>query len=182
MPHQSSKNPKDALSPKALVTFVPMPAVDAESGAITQPETREFSAIRNGYTSFKEGDVIFAKITPCMENGKAAIARQLENSLGFGSTEFHVLRPTGAILPEFVYQFVRQEAFRKAAEAEMTGSVEQKRVPADFMKAGGSEPNDADLDRAVPRHKSGVLHHRRDALALQIELSVRVVDGAIDAA
>src|SRR3990172_4344256 len=98
MPDQSSKNPKDALSPKALVTFVPMPAVDAESGAITQPETREFSAIRNGYTSFKEGDVIFAKITPCMENGKAAIARHLKSGLGFGSTEFHVLRPSAAVL------------------------------------------------------------------------------------
>jgi len=129
------KPPKDTLSPAQLVTFVPMPAVDADSGTIAQPEAREFSAIRNGYTSFKEGDVIFAKITPCMENGKAAIARHLHNGLGFGSTEFHVLRPTDAILPEYVYQFVRQEAFRKAAEADMTGSVGQKRVPADFMKA-----------------------------------------------
>lgn len=128
------KAPKDALSSNDLVTFVPMPAVDANSGAIAHPETRQFSAIRNGYTSFMDGDVIFAKITPCMENGKAAIAQQLENGLGFGSTEFHVLRPTSAIIPDYVYHFVRQEAFRKAAEAEMTGSVGQKRVPANFMK------------------------------------------------
>jgi type I restriction enzyme S subunit len=75
-----------------------------------------------------------AKITPCMENGKAAIARRLLNGHGFGSTEFHVLRPSEAVLSEFVYHFVRQESFRSAAEMEMTGSVGQKRVPAEFMQ------------------------------------------------
>ena len=75
-----------------------------------------------------------AKITPCMENGKAAIARSLANGLGFGSTEFHVLRSNGAVLPEFIYYFVRQESFRRVAEAEMTGSVGQKRVPLAFLK------------------------------------------------
>jgi type I restriction enzyme S subunit len=70
-----------------------------------------------------------------MENGKAAIARGLLNGLGFGSTEFHVLRPNGAVLPEYVYYFIRQESFRRAAENEMTGSVGQKRVPAAFLEA-----------------------------------------------
>src|SRR5438552_1553582 len=91
----------DALTQDALVTFVPMPAVNAEVGAITNPEVRPYSAVRKGYTAFREGDVIFAKITPCMENGKAAVARNLENGLGFGSTEFHVLRPTAAILAQY---------------------------------------------------------------------------------
>src|SRR5262245_58793764 len=80
----------DALPSDSPVTFVPMPAVDAECGAITAPEIREFGEVRNGYTSFAENDVIVAKITPCMENGKAAIARNLKNGLAFGSTEFHV--------------------------------------------------------------------------------------------
>jgi type I restriction enzyme, S subunit len=110
-----------------------MPAVDAEKGAITKPEARPFGKVRKGYTSFREDDVIMAKITPCMENGKAAIARALHNGLGFGSTEFHVFRSNGAILPDFLYHFIRQESFRKAAEHEMTGSVGQKRVPASFL-------------------------------------------------
>lgn len=88
-----------------------MPAVDAESGTILTPEIREFPAVRKGYTSFVDGDVIVAKITPCMENGKAAVARGLMNGVGFGSTEFHVLRSNSAVLPEFVFHFVRQKYF-----------------------------------------------------------------------
>ena len=129
------KPPVGSIPSGAPVTFVPMPAVDAELGAITKPETRPYARVRNGYTSFREGDVIMAKITPCMENGKAAIARNLETGLGFGSTEFHVLRPTEAVLAEFVYHFIRQESYRNGAESEMTGSVGQKRVPAELLKS-----------------------------------------------
>ena len=129
------KPPKDALPPDTPVTFVPMPAVDAESGAITAPQERPFAKVRSGFTSFRDDDVIVAKITPCMENGKAAIARSLANGFGFGSTEFHVLRPIGAMIPEYVYHFVRQKSFRKKAESNMSGSVGQKRVPADFVKS-----------------------------------------------
>jgi len=123
----------DALAADLPVTFVPMPAVDAESGTISTPSTRPFSEVRKGFTAFRVNDVIMAKITPCMENGKAAIARNLVNGLGFGSTEFHVLRASDAVLPEYVYHFIRQESFRRSAEQEMTGSVGQKRVPADFL-------------------------------------------------
>jgi len=128
------KPPKDALPPDASVTFVSMPAVDAYSGTITVPEDRPFAAVRKGYTSFRENDVIFAKITPCMENGKSAIARGLTTGLGFGSTEFHVLRSTGAVIPEYVFYYIRQESFRKKAEEEMTGSVGQRRVPVEFLR------------------------------------------------
>jgi type I restriction enzyme S subunit len=128
------KPPRNALVADAPVTFVPMPAVDAEQGAIITPVPRAFSEVRKGFTAFRDGDVIMAKITPCMENGKAAIARGLLNGFGFGSTEFHVLRSTGAVLPEYVYYFIRQESFRRAAEEEMTGSVGQKRVPARFLE------------------------------------------------
>jgi type I restriction enzyme, S subunit len=128
------KPKRDALPAEATVTFVPMPALDAKAGAITAPKIRRFSEVRKGFTAFRDGDVIFAKITPCMENGKSAIARRLENGFGFGSTEFHVLRPTIAVLPEFIYYFVRQESYRRAAESEMTGSVGQKRVPVEFLK------------------------------------------------
>lgn len=129
-----AKPSSDDLKPNELVTFVPMPAVDADAGAITSPQERRFSDVRKGFTAFRNRDVIMAKITPCMENGKAAIASGLTNGLGFGSTEFHVLRSTGAVLPEFVYFFIRQGSFRRAAESEMTGSVGQKRVPVAFLR------------------------------------------------
>jgi type I restriction enzyme S subunit len=128
------KVPKDALPEDAPVTFVPMPAVDADSGTISAPDEKPFAKVRKGYTSFLEDDVIVAKITPCMENGKAAIARGLTNGHGFGSTEFHVLRPTGATIPDYVYHFVRQESFRNEAESRMRGAVGQKRVPPEFFE------------------------------------------------
>src|SRR5262249_4048318 len=128
------KPPANTLAPDALVTFVPMPAVDAERGEITHPQLRPFSDVRRGFTAFREDDVIMAKITPCMENGKAAIARNLREGFGYGSTEFHVLRPKEGILSEFIYHFIRQESYRRLAESEMTGSVGQKRVPVSFLE------------------------------------------------
>ena len=123
-----------SLTNDAPISFVPMPAVDANLGIIALPLQRPFGEVRSGFTAFADDDVIMAKITPCMENGKAAIARDLVNGLGFGSTEFHVFRPNGTALPEYVYYFIRQEAFRRIAESEMTGSVGQRRVPADFLR------------------------------------------------
>ena len=89
-------------------------------GTITKPQERRFSEVCKGFTCFRDDDVIMAKITPCMENGKAAIARGLTNGLGFGSTEFHVLRSLGAVLPEYVYFLIRQESFRRAAAARLS--------------------------------------------------------------
>ena len=125
----------DALPADTLVTFVPMAAVDESSGRITSPENRPFGELRSkSYTPFAEGDVLFAKITPCMENGKAALARGLTNKLGFGSTEFHAFRSLGAILPEYLYHYIRQQSFRGDAQAHMTGTAGQLRVPAEYVK------------------------------------------------
>jgi type I restriction enzyme S subunit len=85
-------------------------------------------------TSFQNGDVLFAKITPCMENGKCAIARELINGIGFGSTEFHVIRARNKIIPEWVYYYLRQANLRKEAERNMTGSAGQRRVPTKFIE------------------------------------------------
>lgn len=117
-----------------LVSFVPMAAVSEDTGTIERPQDRPLSEVWKGYTHFKDGDVIFAKITPCMENGKTAVASGLTNGLGCGSTEFHVLRPVGAVLPEYVWKFVRQVDFRKDAEAQMTGAVGQRRVPKSYLE------------------------------------------------
>ncbi len=116
------------------VTFVPMAAVDAATGSISDPRVRPLGEVRRGFTQFHHGDVLFAKITPCMENGKAAIARGLKNGLGFGSTEFHVFRPQHGVLSEWLFHFVRTSEFRKAAKASFTGTAGQLRVPAAFVR------------------------------------------------
>lgn len=118
-----------------VVTFVPMSAVDEVSGTITQRVERPLKEVRSGFTQFQDDDVIVAKITPSMENGKAAVATDLANGVGFGSTEFHVIRSKGAVLPAFVWRFVRQRTFRQEAQKVMSGAVGQQRVPADFLKS-----------------------------------------------
>ena len=121
-------------SDETMTSFVPMAAVDDREGRITDLQARPFGEVKRGYTYFEENDVLFAKITPCMENGKAAVARGLISRFGFGSTEFHVLRPTNRILPEWIYYFVRREAFRQEAKTKFRGAVGQQRVPADFLE------------------------------------------------
>lgn len=117
------------------VSFVPMPAVEAESGKIDVSDSRLFSQVKKGYTAFQQHDVLFAKITPCMENGKMAVVPTVTNKLGFGSTEFHVLRPNEGINPHFIYYFVSSKVFRVQAEHNMTGAVGQRRVPAPWLSA-----------------------------------------------
>jgi type I restriction enzyme S subunit len=115
------------------VSFVPMAAVEAATGRMDASEIRRFGLVKKGYTVFREGDVLFAKITPCMENGKMAVARGLHNGVGCGSTEFHVLRPKPGVDPHYVYHFVSSARFRAEAAHHMTGAVGQKRVPTAFL-------------------------------------------------
>lgn len=122
------------LEPDDMVTFVPMAAVSEFSGAIVDAVSRPLRDVAKGFTQFSEGDVIFAKITPSMENGKSAIATGLVNGIGFGSTEFHVLRSYGGVIPEYIWHFIRQISFRDDARKVMTGAVGQQRVPAAYLK------------------------------------------------
>jgi len=115
-------------------TFVPMEAVDDLSAQIVKLLTRPFREVSKGYTSFAENDVLLAKITPCMENGKCAIARGLRDRVGFGSTEFHVLRASKEVLPEWLYYFWRLPETRQNAERSMTGTAGQKRVPSSYLE------------------------------------------------
>ncbi|MGB3224846.1 MAG: restriction endonuclease subunit S [Desulforhopalus sp.] len=115
------------------VTFLPMAAVDEVFGEILRAEERTYEEVKKGFTPFIENDVLFAKITPSMENGKATIARSLINGVGFGSTEFHVLRCSEQVLPEYLFYFIRQPSFRMWAKDSFTGSAGQQRVPADFL-------------------------------------------------
>src|SRR3989344_2010023 len=117
-----------------LVSFVPTSAVDEYLQTITSREERNLGEVRKGYTYFRNDDVLFAKITPCMENGKVAIARNLKNGIGFGTTEFHVIRAKKGVLPEWIHYIVGQPSFREIAKTRMTGSAGQKRVPVQFLE------------------------------------------------
>ena len=130
-------NPKKGddrrLSSGIKVSFIPMSAV-GEHGEIDSREIRNYDEVRSGFTYFSENDVLFAKITPCMENGKGCVTKNLHNNIGFGSTEFHVLRPLSGISnPYWIYVLTSFKEFRKDAELHMTGSAGQRRTPVSFL-------------------------------------------------
>ena len=128
-------NPKSCtLRDDTEVSFIPMTKV-GEHGEFDASEIKNYSEVKKGFTNFQNGDILFAKITPCMENGKGAIAHNMKNGIGFGSTEFHVLRPdTDKMTSEWLYYLTTWKTFRKEAERNMTGSAGQKRVPKTFLE------------------------------------------------
>ncbi len=124
---------KSVYADDLTVSFVPMPAVEAGTGVMDVSQIRPLHKVKKGYTHFQENDVLFAKITPCMENGKMAVVPPLRNKLGFGSTEFHVLRTSNQASEHYIFYFVSSEKFRRNAEHNMTGAVGQRRVPATWL-------------------------------------------------
>jgi type I restriction enzyme S subunit len=124
---------KSAVEASKLVHFVPMPAVEALVNKVNVSTTRPFGEVNKGYTPFTAGDVIFAKITPCMENGKVAVVPELQHGAAFGSTEFHVIRPCTDLPPLWLFYYLSSRAYRSEAEHNMTGAVGQRRVPIGFI-------------------------------------------------
>ncbi len=117
-----------------LVSFVPMSAVSAETGSTANVSLRPYADVAKGYTAMRDGDLLFAKITPCFENGKIGHA-VLPTLVGFGSTEFHVVRvKSGAADARYLLHFLRQGWIRVEGERRMTGSGGQRRVPASFLE------------------------------------------------
>ena len=167
------------------VSFVPMAAVEEESGRLNASQIRQLGAVRRGYTRFKEHDVIFAKITPCMENGKIALATGLKNGLAYGSTEFIVLRSYEGLLPRFLLFFLLQPSLRQAAERQMSGAVGQKRVPSDYLltyefslpPAREQERIVAKLDAAFPRLERAEIVTRRALDRIQRYRSAVILAG-----
>ncbi len=116
------------------ISFVGMADV-SESGEINTDNIKSYEEVKTGYTYFQENDILFAKITPCMENGKGAIARNLHNGLAAGSTEFHIVRVNPSLADtQFISKILVSEILRKEAEKRMTGSAGQKRVPKEFLE------------------------------------------------
>jgi type I restriction enzyme S subunit len=132
------KPPKSEASERvaadALVSFLPMEDLGI---AIKYPEpkqTKRLSDVVGSYTYFAEGDVLLAKITPCFENGKLGIAKGLKNGIGFGSSEFIVIRPDGSVSNEWMFHFLSREDFRNEGAQRMGGAVGQQRVPKEFVE------------------------------------------------
>lgn len=122
----------NAVAPDQEVSFIPMADV-SDTGQLTGRQTRRQREVAVGYTSFEERDVLFAKITPCMENGKGCHALGLVNGVGYGSTEFHVLRAKPGTNDRFLYFWSVTDEMRKKAEAFMIGSAGQQRVQTAFF-------------------------------------------------
>ena len=135
--HVAALNPSrteshNFLSSDSTVTFLPMERVWSD-GRIDPQEILPAAKVWNGFTYFRRDDVLVAKITPCFENGKGAHLHSLPTAIGFGSTEFHVLRAKSFILPQFLYRLTTVSEFRSLGTDAMIGAAGQQRVPSSFM-------------------------------------------------
>ena len=128
------KNELAGLDPGTIVSFVPMAEIYEHRITFQPLQKKVLSEVSASYTYFKDRDVLLAKVTPCFENGKAGIARGLVNGIGFGSSEFYVLRPGLSVLPEWLYFCVMHSQFRESGIAQMTGTGGLQRLPRDFVK------------------------------------------------
>ena len=132
----STINPKleKHLDPKLEVSFIPMKCVEKLSGKFDLTNHKRFEAVKNKFTYFEDQDIIFAKITPCMQNGKIAIMNGLKNGIGYGSTEFHVIRLLDSrFLRKFYFYYLLQETFRKDMVSKMKGTAGQLRVSTNVL-------------------------------------------------
>ena len=129
-PRKSQLNEK----PQTRVSFVPMADLNEHRISFQPRDEKQLCEVSASYTYFEDNDVLFAKVTPCFENGKAGIALGLLNGIGFGSSEFYVLRSNGQVLPEWIYFCVMHPLFRNAAVAQMTGTGGLQRVPRDYVE------------------------------------------------
>jgi len=127
--------PYTDLDDSLTVSFLPMASVEEVSGKYDLSQTRLYGEVKKGYTAFINGDIIFAKITPCMENGKIAIVENLQNGIGFGSTEFHVSRIKLGLNKRYLFYYFTQASFKREARRNMTGSAGQLRVPKKYFES-----------------------------------------------
>ena len=130
--HLGLINPKNKLPDSLEASFVPMRLIASEYSATSQHEKRLWGKIKKGYTHFAEGDVGLAKITPCFENGKSTIFRNLTGGVGSGTTELHILRPL-IVLADYVLIFLKRQKFIETGIQIMTGTAGQKRVPLEYF-------------------------------------------------
>lgn len=125
---------RKGLNSKSIVSFVPMPAVKEKINSATY-QSKEFEDVKTGFTAFQKNDLLWAKITPCMQNGKSFLATDMPTEYGFGSTEFHVLRQkSSSIYMPYLWVLLSEEHILEAAQGMFCGSAGQQRVPDTFLK------------------------------------------------
>jgi type I restriction enzyme M protein len=131
-------NPKKSelkdLNENIDVSFVPMADINENEMDFIPKQVKKLADVYSGYTYFKNDDVLLAKVTPCFENGKAGIAKGLINGIGFGSSEYFVIRPNDKILSVWIYLNVIQESFKEKGKLNMTGTGGLQRVSPEFIK------------------------------------------------
>lgn len=129
-----SKSELNSFDENMLISFIEMSSI-SNDGYITNKIDKKLSDVRKGsYTYFRENDIILAKITPCMENGKCAIASELTNNIGMGSSEFHIFRCNDKINNKYLFTYLNRSTIRKEAEQNMTGASGHRRVPITFYE------------------------------------------------
>ncbi len=131
----SKREAQSRLKLDEPVSFVPMEDLKELQRSFAPKQVRPLAEVYGGYTYFANDDVLLAKITPCFENGKLSIARHLENGVGFGSSEFMVLRCGQQLDPEYLFYFLSRNEFRETGKSRMTGAVGHRRVPPEFVQA-----------------------------------------------
>ena len=130
-----SLNPKNDALDDAQAAFLPMAAIDDGFANSYHPINRPWREIRKGFTQFADGDIVFAKISPCFENGKYFIARDLPNGIGAGTTELYVLRSaSNSLLAEYVFVYLESPLFVRGACKTFMGTVGQQRIKRDYIE------------------------------------------------
>ena len=128
------KEARDRLNDDDIVSFVPMEDLGILTKNFIATKERPLKEVSGSYTYFSDNDVLLAKITPCFENGKIGIARNLKNGIGFGSSEYIIFRSRGEVIPDYLYYYLARDQFRQDGKKAMTGAVGHKRVPKDFIE------------------------------------------------
>lgn len=128
-----SVNPRNNLQDDIQVSFIPMTLISSDYFGGHQQEVRKWGEVKQGFTHFAENDVVLAKITPCFQNGKSCIVKNLKSGFGAGTTELHVLRSLG-VDPTYLLNFLKSPEFLSDGEKNMTGTAGQQRVPTEYLK------------------------------------------------
>ena len=128
------RRPSLDFPPEGAVTFLPMASITENLGGINEKEVRAFREVTKGYTYFEENDVLFAKITPCLQNGKHALATGLEGQFGFGTTEFHVVRAGPAVDHRFLFKALTRPANIEKCVRSFSGTAGQQRVQPEVLR------------------------------------------------
>ncbi len=130
-----SKEDLKNISGETIVSFVPMASLNTFNVEFTANEERKIEDVKSGFTYFRDNDILLAKITPCFENGKAGIARNLKNGIGFGSTEYIVIRAnTDIVYPEWIFYHINTPEFINGGKSHMTGTAGQQRIDINYIK------------------------------------------------